>query len=130
MQMIIDAKQRFSVFFSCFFVEKSFFWANLAKKMKKIISLRRKRIIIFVSSSFLPDPKLGKPFSRPFCFAWSNMADHSGRRSDEVETFQITIEKDAYPSNDYCRKKGSSALYVKNGNGISGTPVQSSPNPA
>ena len=27
-------------------------------------------------------------------------------------------------------KEGSSALYVKNGNGISGTPVQSSPNPA
>lgn len=27
-------------------------------------------------------------------------------------------------------KIGSSALYVKNGNGISGTPVQSSPNPA
>ena len=27
-------------------------------------------------------------------------------------------------------KNGSSALCVKNGNGISGTPVQSSPNPA
>lgn len=93
MQMIIDAKQRFSVFFSCFFVEKSFFSAKLAIKMKKIISLWRKWIIIFVSSSFLSDPELGRPFSRPFCFAWSNMADRFGRRRDEIETVQITIEK-------------------------------------
>ena len=31
---------------------------------------------------------------------------------------------------DWIKKIGSSAVCVKNGNGISGTPVQSSPNPA
>ena len=43
----------------------------------------------------------------------------------ELDDRCIKILQDLHPN-----KIGSSALYVKNGNGISGTPVQSSPNPA